>query len=107
MTSTKPATTHSSHSSIFFSPYVCTESGARAFGADHPGVDPGPAQAAEKTPVLDLHATVLDDFQTGTLGSRARRGVLHAQLHPEHPGAHGDGLLGDGGNLGALAEAVD
>jgi hypothetical protein len=50
---------------------------------------------------------VLDDFQPRCLGLAPRLGVFDAQLHPQHLRADGDRLVRDGGNLGALTEAID
>ena len=47
------------------------------------------------------------DLEPGGLGLARAACVLHAQLHPEHLRADGDGVLGDRRDLLALAEAVD
>src|SRR5690349_4712253 len=79
---------------------------ARAFGRDDLRVHPRPAQPAEETAVLDLHAAVLDHFQPRGLGAGAGGVAVNAQLHPQDLRADGDRVLGDGGDLGRLPEAV-
>src|SRR3954470_10963808 len=104
MTSTKPAMSHSSHSSTF-PPYGALSDGA--LRRNHLRVDAGPAEPAEEAAVLDLHAAVLDHFQPRVFGLAARVGVLHAQLHPQHLRTDRDRVIGQPGNLAAPAEAID
>src|ERR1700674_1968978 len=106
MIKAKPATTQMSQSSIEVSLYVIRKS-RRAFGRDHPGVHAGPSQSAEKPAMLDLHAMVLDHLQSGGLGAAPRVRIAHAQLHPQHLRADRARVLGERGDLLALAEAID
>src|SRR4051794_10694318 len=101
MTRTNPATTHISHKSMSASRR------ARAFSADDLRVHARPAEPAEEAPVLDLHATVLHDLEPRGLGLAARLGVFHAKLHPQDLRTDRDRIVGDGGNLRTLAEAID
>src|SRR6266849_4994359 len=101
MTRAKPATTQISHSSMS-SPLLCG-----AFRGDHLRVDAGPAEPAEETPMLDLHAMVLDDFEPRGLGAPACLGIHDPELHPQHLRPDRDRILGDGRDLGAFAEAID
>ena len=68
-----------------------------------------PAQPSppKRRAVLDLHAAVLDDLEPGGLGLAPRLLVRHAELHPQHLRADGDGFVGERGDLLAPAEAVD
>ena len=68
---------------------------------------PHPVEPAEQAPVLDLHAAVHDHLQPGLARPVGGFVVDHAHLHPQHLRTDGDGLLGDRGDLFALAEAVD
>jgi len=57
--------------------------------------------------VFDLGAAVHHHLKAGGLGARRRRVVAYADLHPQHLGADGDGVIGErSGGLG-IAEDVD
>src|SRR5687768_7300592 len=102
MTSTKPATSHSSHNSTL-SPLPLRQGAARR---DHPGIHARPAEAAEEAAVLDLHAAILDHFEPGGLGDATSRRIFDPKLHPQDPGAHRHRLLGERRDLRAFAETV-
>src|SRR5262245_29717739 len=79
----------------------------RTLAGDDARVDAGPVQPAEEPAVLDLHAAILHDIETG--GPRgARRGfVLHTKLHPQAFRADLDGGFRERSDVVAPAKAVD
>ena len=74
--------------------------------ADDAAVDAAPRQFAAEPPELDLRAPVHDDFDPGGLGSRGRRVVADAQLHPHDLGADRDRVGDDAGRFLGGAEHV-
>ena len=75
--------------------------------ADDAGVDAAPRQFAAEPAEFDLRAAVHDDFDARSLGGRRRRVVADAQLHPDDPGADGDGVGDDPGGFLGVTEHVD
>src|SRR5438128_11181603 len=109
MTSTKPAMTQMSQSSMDLSPFAAARAlyRSRALRRNHLRIHARPAQSPEKPRVLDLDAMILDHLQPGGLRAAPRFGVAHAELHPQDFRADRDRLLGERRDLLALAEAVD
>ena len=75
--------------------------------ADDAGVDAAPRQFAAEPAELDLRAAVHDDFDACSLGGRRRLVVADAQLHPDDPGADGDGVGDNAGRFLGSAKHVD
>src|SRR5580693_4264911 len=66
-----------------------------AFGANYRRIHANSVEAAEETSMFDFHAAVHHHFKTGLLGTFGGFFLDHAELHPDHLRAHGDGLLDD------------
>src|ERR1700687_1304380 len=74
--------------------------------ADHAGIQPERAEAAEESGVLNFNATIHHYFQTRV--ARALRGLFvnHAKLHPDDLRADFNRFLDDSGHCGGFAENV-
>ena len=75
--------------------------------ADDAGVDAAPGQLAAQTAEFDLRAAVHDHFEAGRLGLCGGLVVADAQLHPDHLGADGDGVVDDRSDRIRGAEDID
>src|SRR5262249_52432269 len=79
----------------------------RALGGDHARVDADEAEPAEQPGVLDLHATVHHNFETGLPCLFRRTLVDDADLHPDDLRADRYRFLDDRGDVVRLAKNVD
>ena len=57
--------------------------------------------------MLDFNAAIHHDFEAGSPRPLGGFFMNHAELHPDHLSASGDGLVHDLGDGGGLAENVD